>query len=252
MQQLSKEEVLLTARLRDLIRSAGEKNYPRFSHFLDETGIALAQQILREERAERHAFFGGFSGAVRQMLGVCPDYLTLEQLEFPIAVLRFDFSEKMELSHRDVLGSLMSLGIKRETVGDIVIQPGTAYAAVCEELADWAVQNITRIGRAGVQAQRWDGSRVVLEQKYRCETVSVVSLRLDAVVAAALPVSRAVSADLIQAGKVLQNGLPQTQASRTVSPGDRLTVRGKGKFLVGEETGRSRRGRICLEIKHFI
>ena len=241
MQQLSKEEVLLTARLRNLIRSAGEK-----------TGIALAQQILKEERVEQYAFFGGFSGTVRQMLGVCPDYLTPEQLEFPIAVLRFSFSEKMELSHRDVLGSLMSLGIKRETVGDIVIQPGAAYAAVCEELADWAEQNITRIGRAGVQTQLWDGNQVVLEQKYRCVTVSVASLRLDAVVAAALPVSRTVAAELIQAGKVLQNGLPQTQVSRTVSPGDRLTVRGKGKFLVGEETGTSRRGRIHLEIKHFV
>lgn len=252
MQQLSKEEVLLTARLRNLIRSAGEKNYPRFSHFLDETGIALAQQILKEERVEQYAFFGGFSGAGRQILGVCPDYLTPDQLEFPIAVLRFSFSEKMELSHRDVLGSLMSLGIKRETVGDIVIQPGAAYAAVCEELADWAVQNITRIGRAGVQTQLWDGNQVVLEQKYRCVTVSVASLRLDAVVAAALPVSRTVAAELIQAGKVLQNGLPQTQVSRMVSPGDRLTVRGKGKFLVGEETGTSRRGRIHLEIKHFV
>ena len=49
---------------------------------------------------EQYAFFGGFSGTVRQMLGVCPDYLTPEQLEFPIAVLRFSFSEKMELSHR--------------------------------------------------------------------------------------------------------------------------------------------------------
>ena len=54
MQPFSKEEVLLTARLRNLIRSAQEKNYPRFSHFLDETGIALAQQLLREEQAEQY------------------------------------------------------------------------------------------------------------------------------------------------------------------------------------------------------
>ena len=252
MQPFSKEEVLLTARLRNLIRSAQEKNYPRFSHFLDETGSALAQQLLREEQAEQYAFFGGFSGARRQMLGICPDYLSPEQLEFPIAVLRFSFSEKMELTHRDVLGSLMSLGIKRETVGDIVLEPGTAYAAVCEELADWALQNITRIGRVGVQTQLWDGSQVVLEQKYRCVGVSVASLRLDAVVAAALPASRTVAAELIQAGKVLQNGLPQTQTSRMVSLGDTITVRGKGKFLVGEKTGQTRRGRIHLEIKHFI
>lgn len=252
MQQPNKEEVLQIARLRNLIRSAEEKNYPRFSHFLDETGIALAQRLLSEQQVGQYAFFGGFSGARRQMLGVCPDYLTPEQLEFPIAVLRFSFSEKMELSHRDVLGSLMSLGIKRETVGDIVLQPGAAYAAVCEELSDWAVQNISRIGRVGVQTQLWDGSQVVLEQKYRCQSVSVASLRLDAVVAAAFPVSRTVAAELISQGKVLQNGLPQTQPSHTVSPGDRVTVRGRGKFLVGEDLGQTRRGRIHLEIKHFI
>ncbi len=123
---------------------------------------------------------------------------------------------------------------------------------MCEELADWALQNITRIGRVGVQTQLWDGSQVVLEQKYRCVGVSVASLRLDAVVAAALPASRTVAAELIQAGKVLQNGLPQTQTSRMVSLGDTITVRGKGKFLVGEKTGQTRRGRIHLEIKHFI
>lgn len=252
MQQLSKEEVLLTARLRNLIRSAGEKNYPRFSHFLDETGIAFARQLLNQQHITQYAFFGGFAGAGRKMLGVCPDYLLPEQLEFPIAVLRFDFSQKVELTHRDVLGSLMSLGVKREMVGDIVVEPKTAYAAVCQEIADWALQNITRIGKAGVTVQLWDGSRVTMEQKYRSIAVSVASLRLDAVVAAVLPASRNAAAELIQAGKVLQNGLPQTQISRMVSSGDILTVRGKGKFLVGEETGQTRRGRIHLEIKQFV
>ena len=81
---------------------------------------------------------------------------------------------------------------------------------------------------------------------------TVAALRLDAVVAAAFPVSRTVAAELISQGKVLQNGLPQTQPSHTVSPGDRVTVRGRGKFLVGEDLGQTRRGRIHLEIKHFI
>lgn len=252
MEQFSKEEVLLTARLRDLIRSAGEKNYPRFSHFLDETGIALAKRLLAEQRVSQYAFFGGFSGARRLMLGVCPDYLTPEQLEFPIAVLRFDFPKQAQLSHRDVLGSLMSLGVKRERVGDILVEPETAYAAVSDELASWALQNITRIGKAGVQVRLWDGGRVVMEQQFRSVIVSVASLRLDGIVAAALPTSRGGAAALIQAGKVLQNGLPQIRADRAVSPGDTITIRGKGKFLVGEPRGQTRRGRIHLELKQFV
>lgn len=119
------EDILIKKRFVDLSRLADRKGSVTFSNFLNLNEINLFHQILPELQTA-FQLFGGYEFAERQMIAFIPDALSYimdcdpsdtHAVCFPIACLHVcpshpKFAE--ELSHRDVLGSLMGLGIDRD------------------------------------------------------------------------------------------------------------------------------------------
>lgn len=91
--------------------------------------------LLQREKAVSFRFFGGFDGAERTVLGVFPPFIEPEDALFPLRVLKFSYRAQAALSHRDFLGTMLSCGIRREAVGDIVCGAGETIAVVSEEVA---------------------------------------------------------------------------------------------------------------------
>lgn len=118
---LSKEDELFTARILDIAGQAEQKMYPKYTMFLDERQVYLAEQQLRKHRCSNYLFFGGYEGAQRRMLGVFPSYMEPELSSYPIVGLGLSYRKEEGLSHRDFLGSFMALGVKREVIGDILV-----------------------------------------------------------------------------------------------------------------------------------
>ena len=117
---LTRDEVVFASHIEDLIGACESKNIPVFSQFLDLRQQNIAKACV-ESFGLQKSFFGGYADAERKMLGIFPDYVQDGDIEksFPITALRISHSRK--LSHRDFLGAFMSLGIKRELLGDILV-----------------------------------------------------------------------------------------------------------------------------------
>ena len=62
--------------------------------------------------------------------------------------LRAAFRTEDRLSHRDILGSLMGMGIVREKVGDILVSPESADLIVLDTVADFLLSSWNSAGRA--------------------------------------------------------------------------------------------------------
>ena len=114
---LSRDEEIFASHIDDLISACDRRNVPKFSGFLDLRQQKIAQYVASSVKADSFVFFGGFENAERKMFGVFPDYIIDKNSQFPIDCI--EISHSRPLSHRDFLGSLMSLGIKREIIGDI-------------------------------------------------------------------------------------------------------------------------------------
>ena len=138
---------LLPARINDTEKLCEQTCTPKFLGFLTQAEAALARNILKNARV-RTDFFGGYDGAERVMLGCFPDWA--EDFPYPISPLTVFFRKADVLSHRDILGSLMALGIKRETVGDILIEEGRAVVFVCGDVKEYILNQVEKIGRVGV------------------------------------------------------------------------------------------------------
>ena len=195
-----------------------------------------------------YRFFGGCMDSERKVLGL---YFYDEIEVFPITALEITFRRADKLTHRDFLGALMSLGIERDTVGDILVEDGRCVVFVKSDIAPYITSQLFKIGSAGVKIAEANPDTLPKGRGFDEETYVVASLRLDAVTAAVTGLSREKTKQLICSGNVSLNGLPCDNVSRTVESGDSLSIRGKGKFKIEGVLGETKKHRIRISIIHY-
>lgn len=250
---MNEQEKLLIAKVNDAVRISSIRNIPKFVGFLSPAQAALISQNFAFVSGS--AFFGGYNGAERQIFGVLPDYLNNEVSSFPIKALEFCFNSAYTLTHRDILGTLMSTGVERSVIGDIVILNDKAYAFVLDEMAEYFAFQIDKIKNVGVKIKIIDDlSTLNIEniQKSVPLSFTVSSARLDAVVSGLTGKSRSESEQLISNGFVFVNSFEVTKTTKKILKGDIITVRKIGKFKVSETGNFSKKGREIITALKYI
>lgn len=246
---LNDEERFLSAHIADLQRAAERTGAPRFSAFLNEREAVVARCAVKWEPV----FFGGYDGAMRTVCGFVEGTYAQElQPEdiFPVSAVTFSFRKSDTLTHRDILGALMSLEIKRELLGDILTAEGYAVVFVHENAAG-LVSAVDKIGRVGVSAEV-GVTKPLPQQKIQRMEVTVSSLRLDCVVSAAVNTSRERSASLIKSGMVNADFLPCTNVSAEVKENTVISVRGSGRYRLAGISGETRKGKLRITIEKYL
>lgn len=246
----SKEQRYLEARLTDAIRQCSLLNKPRFVGFLDAAGAALAVTIANREKA-RYKLFGGYEAAERVYFGVFPDWCdNLEDL-FPIVKLKIIYRKGRVLEHRDILGALMSAGIERDTVGDILTKAEEPVVFVSNTVEKHITAHIDKIASCGVTIVKDASLYVPSPSDFLELSGTVASLRLDCVVAEVSNCSRNKAAELIESGMVSLNGLEMLKLTANVVNGDTLAVRRVGKFIIDSTDHITKKKRIALKYRKY-
>lgn len=248
------EERLLLSRVWDQIECAGQRSIPQATHFLSPEEQRAVSRLLSALGDPPHRFWGGYEGAQRQLCVFLPDWMEWEDYdETPVTALRAEWYRGDSLTHRDLLGSLMGQGIKRETVGDILVDENSCDLLVLTEIAPFLLQNFLSAGRTKLSVHEVPLNQLhipVQEVKRIHDTVA--SLRLDAVAAAGFSVSRAKMAEYIRSGKVAVNWQATDRTDFPVQAGDVISCRGLGRCRLAETGGLSRKGRINLELERYL
>ncbi len=242
---------LLASRINDAVRISDTSSMPKFVGFLrpEEVSEISGLGILK---GAKYGFFGGYAEAERVYFGAFPDWCDGGEEYFPIASFTFTFRDSVQLSHRNFLGTFMSLGITRETVGDILIEKGRAVAFFSSEVAGFVKSQITKISGEGVKVN--DGFTLPLPGMTGFSEFAdtVASPRLDCVVASLIGGSRSKATELIEQKLVLLNSVCCDKTVKTVKSGDTVTVRSKGKFIIDSIDGKTKKDRLILKAKKYI
>ena len=155
--------------------------------------------------------------------------------------------------HRDLLGSLMGLGLTREKLGDLLVSPQSCDVVVSPELVPFLVQSWTSAGRIKLSVSALELSQLLIpQQQFKALRDTVASLRLDAVTAVGFSTSRGRAAELIASGRVQLNHVECLKSDRTVVQGDVITVRGLGKCVLSEVGGLSKKGRTAITVLRYL
>lgn len=245
------EDAVLEAKLEDACRFASNGR-PHFIGFLDERQAALAERQMRRFGFTNYMLWGGTDEAERVLFGAFPDYMEPAAELFPMETLTFSYRSCDALTHRDFLGALLSKGIVRETVGDILVETGRSVLFVREEIAPFLTQQVDKIGRVGVRIS--PGASLPYPEPHTFSPFSgvVASARLDCIAALALGLSREKAADLVRAGLVMLNHEVQSSASAQVAEGDKLSVRGKGRYVLDRLGPMTKKGRLSVAGRKYI
>ena len=256
LDQLSRNEDqrLLLGKIWDKYERCRVKNMPEHTAFLTPQEQELCRNLLGAiGAAEGYTFSGGYEGAERKQLHFLPDWA--EQPEDTIAALRCSWYETEELTHRDLLGSLMGLGITRESVGDILVDKAAdaADVLVTDTTAAFLLQEWTQAGRVKMQVRLIDLHDLHIPQAaFREIHDTVASLRLDNIVSAGFSLSRGKAADAIEGGKVQLNWQDVIKSGAAVTTGDVITVRGLGKCELTAVGNPTKKGRFFVTIKRYM
>lgn len=246
---INDEERYLCAHVADLQRQSIKTGVPRFSAFLNEREAAAVAHTVNGVPV----FYGGYDGAARTVCGFLADTYAEEYSEediFPVRAVTFSFRKCDKPSHRDFLGAILGLEIKRELVGDILVAEDHAVV-FCHETAEELVLGLTKIGRAGVTAEKGVTKTLPPIQTQTIDT-TVSSLRLDCIVSAATNVSRDRSASLIKMGMVNADFSPVLSVSAEVKENTVVSIRGHGRFRLSKVIGETRKGRLRVEILKYV
>ena len=239
------QEESTRARLQDVCVRGQRLNAAVSTRFLSPPEAALAERIAQEHHLAC-TLFGGYPEAERVMACF---HSQEDEPVFPIRCVQITWDKRYhQAEHRALLGSVLGLGIEREMVGDISLQEGGAYLFAVEDMAAFIAQSLTKAGGTPVEAKVLDAMPAIEQTQGQLFRDTVPSLRLDAVLAAGLNLSRSEAASCILSGRTMVNHKPETRLDAQVREGDLLSIRGHGRLKLKEVGTPTRKGRIPI---HF-
>lgn len=243
------EDRFLLARAEDL-RARAMRGIPgNYSVFLDPRQGMLLMQMLGKSGVQLQ-LWGGYPDAERCVLAVEPD-LVPQPESFPIVCLELNWQQESTLTHRDFLGAFLSLGLKRETLGDILVRPGRAQCFCLPPAAGLILNELHTVGRVSVTVRESLYDEMHFAPRFEVLQGTVASLRLDCVIAMVLHLSREKAVAAVRGKKVQVNGLVSEAPALSLAEQDTFSVRGFGKFRLSEIGGSTKKGRLHITVLKF-
>lgn len=195
--------------------------------------------------------FGGIEDAERIIVRFGSENDVGYDEPFPISALSVTpvsrrFAE--ELTHRDVLGALMNLGIERSLIGDIYIKENNILIFCLTKIKDFLMESLTKIRHTEVSASEYIGDFSEFTANYEEMDIQISSERLDAVISRVLHLSREKGQALIKQGKVFVNGKNVFSYSLSPRENDKITVRGFGRFKYIGPVKTTKKGNLLVRI----
>lgn len=246
-----KDEALLGRRMLDLDNMCSKRRNTVCTGFLSESEQAYCEMLFHMLDSDVK-FMGGYDNAQRCVAVLFyGEAYELSEYELPYSVLKLEYGAKV--THRDILGSILGLGIERSTVGDILVWDNKAYVFVIKEMAQYVERNLLRIGRQNVSVGIADIESVEIpEVKTEEIFATVASLRLDSVVGEGFRLSRDDAKIAVQKGIVSVNHRIVESASHRIRENDVISLKGRGKIVVESVGTQSKKGRIRINLLRYV
>ena len=237
----------LEAHLHDLQDKSERWHTHTCSSFLNEEETAAMQKIFMPSAHVR--WFGGYPQARKQKV----IFLFDEEDDFSdIVCLQAKADQRFrKISHRDILGALMSMQIDRHAFGDFWITDDCIYLYTSTSMAPFLIDNLTRINQLSVQFEQIDDYPAQVFQM-RSFTAVAASERADAIVAAITHVSRSKAKEMIHAGMVQFDHVALDVPDEVCHNNVTISIRGFGRFLYEGYDRKTHSDRIVAKFQQYI
>lgn len=254
------EDKLLISKVLDKIKFCETRNKITNTNFLDARGQNIVESLLGSISFTNYVRYGGFDNAERACFIFYPSKFEQEfvfkNIDSILKAIYIKLPKELHntYSHRNYLSAIIKLGIEREKIGDILVQPDGAYILACADLAETAANllaSLTRFRKATIEII---STTQLPTYEIKKEEIKIIipSMRLDSIVSELAHTSRSKAIDFLNSERVLVNYETAIKASKLLKPGDIVTIRGKGKFELCDISGNTKSGNVILLVNKYI
>lgn len=256
------EDKLLISKFFDKIEIANKSNKVDSTDFLNEMEQKILQKVINVIGFKNYEFYGVVENSDRKIVIIFPEKLkdVFENKRFKydtlISIIRIKNPENSRLlyNHSVYLGGIIKLGIKREKIGDILVYNNGADIILKKETEKFLYSNLKTLTRF----EESEISNIKLDEVFKKERsfqyikIITSSLRLDNIVSELAKTSRNKAAELLEQDRVFVNYENIDKNTKQIKEKDIITIRGKGKFIIDEINGNTKKGNFILIVKKFI
>ncbi|MGL5311931.1 MAG: RNA-binding protein [Peptostreptococcaceae bacterium] len=231
------------------------KNYDvKQTEFLNPYEIRNAIAVLNSESDIKYTVDGGYANAERSTIFIYPYYMEYEQIESALKFIQVEGNFKFKsISHKDYLGAILNLGIKREKIGDIIIHENFCQVVVSNDICDFIIMNLTKVSRNNVSVKEISKNDIIENSpEYKDIAFTVSSDRLDCIISGLYNISRQDSTKYINGERVYVNYEKVTSTSKEIKDNSLISVRGKGRAIVVKVGELTKKGRIKIQAKLIV
>ena len=257
------ENDVLKGRLKDLANMSYSQNRYTYTNFMSAADMEVFFSNVDDLSFAGYQIFGGRESCDRVMIAFGRESDMGYTAEFPISMIKIaaaidKFSD--DLNHRDFLGALMTLGIEREMIGDILVTESgstgkhcSAYIFCVDTVANYIIDNITKIKHTNVKCHLCKADDIdAVEVKKDPLHIIAASARADAVIAAITGLSRSSTSLLFSEKKISLNNRLYENSSYQLKPGDIFSIRGYGKYEFTGTGSVTRKGRLNIALLKYV
>lgn len=250
LQHFRQEEAATVKSLTEQCERADRMYASVLTHFLDPREQYILSIVVKQFEALNVHFFGGDEDAERQRAIIAPDYFVPEESDYELSLIEVQYPEKfVTLTHRNLLGSIMSTGIQREQLGDIRLN-GKIQFVITKTMKHFLQMELTKIKGAPVQLKDVPFSQMINSgEQYVQHQSTVASLRLDTLISQMINKSRALSQKMIEKEQVKVNHTVVTKTSYTLEENDLLSIKGYGRAKLTHIGDRTKKDKIRINFE---
>ncbi|KRN88955.1 RNA-binding protein [Ligilactobacillus ceti] len=246
-QHFRKEEIGFIDEVLTDIYKVKQEYCPILTHFLDPRQQYIVETLVASENDVKVAFSGGYIESERKRALIYPEYYTVQDDDFELAVLQIKYPQKFaQLHHRHVLGTLVNSGLERFVLGDIITDGTTWQFVVEKQLASYYINQVQQIGKVKVRIELSNQAIIKPVVEYEEAFITANSMRLDTLIANVYNISRQRTKELINAKVVTLNWMTIDKLDYEVAEHDIISVRGFGRIAVKEVLGKTKKDKFKI------
>lgn len=214
--------------------------------FLDPRGQYILKVIVGSFEDMKVSYFGGQS-AERKRAIIAPSYFEPTEGDFEEVLIQINYPEKfVSIQHQHVLGTLMSLGIEREQVGDILVGD-TIQFVLTKQLESYIMMELTKIKGATVKLDSIPFKDMIQsKENWNIHHSTVSALRLDVVLKEMIRKSRSIAKQLIEKKRVKVNHTLIDSPDFQLQNNDLLSIQGFGRARIIDIGGKTKKEKVHI------
>lgn len=247
------KQILLVKKIMDKIDKV-LKNYSiEYTNFLDPYNREICCSVINRFIDVSYHEDGGFPPAERKSIILYPNYFEKSDTNDNLTVLKINGKFKLNrITHRDILGAILGLGINRDKIGDIIVKDNYCQVIVLSDISSYIELNLNKIGKTNVKIEIINRNEITdNDEIFEEKVIIAASLRLDAIISSVINLSRVKCVNIIKSAKVKVNYKSITTSSKEIKENDLISLRGKGRFRVIKILGYTKKNNTKILIRKY-